>query len=90
MVALSASKLVCSAMSVINATTSPILLAASASPRTLTLVCSAWRTALEAICDDWLTWREISEMELDSSSAADATVWTLADACSEAAATAAD
>ena len=36
---------------------------------------------------DWFTWRAISSIDEDSSSAAAATVCTLPDACSEAAAT---
>ncbi len=47
-------------------------------------------TAWPAICADCDTWRLISVIEDDSSSAADATVCTLVDACSAAAATAVD
>jgi len=45
-------------------------------------------TAAAAILLEWLTWRLISEIEEDSSSVAEATVCTLAELCSEAAATA--
>ncbi len=53
MVAFKAKGWFCSAMSVINATTSPILLAARARPCTLMLVRSASLTAAEAIWEAW-------------------------------------
>ncbi|MEJ0070307.1 MAG: hypothetical protein WDO24_18115 [Pseudomonadota bacterium] len=40
--------------------------------------------------DDWTTWLPISWIDATSCSVALATVWTFADACSEAAATATD
>src|SRR5665213_497445 len=80
MVALSANKLVCAAMLWISLTTSPIFSAPVDSARTVTLVLSASPTALLAISLERATWREISATELDSSSAAAATVPTLLEA----------
>ena len=88
MVAFKASRLVWSAMSVISSTTSPIFCADAASPWILALVNSTSFTAPPAISVDCETWRPISLIELDSSVAAEATVWTMVDASSEAAATA--
>jgi hypothetical protein len=88
MVALSAKRLVWPALSLMSSTTSPILWAASARPWTVLLARSASSTAPWEILVDSATWRPISSMELESSSVAEATVWTLVDASSEAAATA--
>ena len=77
-------------MSLISLTTSPILLAASARACTLALVRSASETAWLAILAELPTWRLISLIEDDSSSDAAATVCTLVDASSVAAATAVD
>ena len=90
MVALSASRLVWLAMSLIRLTTSPIFCAASASPWTFSLVFWASSTAFWAILLDWPTWRPTSSTDWDSSSAAEATVCTLVEASSDAAATAVD
>ncbi len=87
MVAFSASKLVCAAMLWISLTTSPIFSAPVDSAPTVALVRSASPTALLAISLERLTWREISLTELESSSAAAATVPTLFEALSEAAPT---
>jgi hypothetical protein len=87
-VALSASRLVWPAMSLISLSTSPIFCAASARPRIVWLVRSASLTARPAICAEDDAWRPISPIEALSSSAAEATVWTLTVACSDAAATA--
>src|SRR5258707_1285718 len=87
MVAFSASKLVCAAMLWINFTTSPIFSAPVESAPTVALVRSASPTALLAISLERATWREISLTELDSSSAAAATVPTLFDELSDAAPT---
>ena len=87
MVALSASRLVWLAMSLISFTTSPIFSAASARLRTWPLVRSASATALLAMSADWPTWRLISAIEPDSSSVAAATVCTLLVASSDAAET---
>ena len=89
-VAFKASKLVCSAMSEINSTTSPIFWADSDSFRTVVAVCCVASSALWVVARDSLTWLLISVIEAESSSAAAATVCTLADACSVAQATAAD
>ena len=83
-VALSASRLVCSAMSVIRRTTSPMRPAASLSSLTVALVRSASLTALPAIAFDCATWRSISVTEAASSSAADAMSRTLDEASAEA------
>jgi hypothetical protein len=77
-------------MSSISRTTSPIFWAAFASAATCPLVVSASRTALAAMSFDWLIWRAISSTEVDSSSAAALTVWTLVAASLEADATAED
>ena len=79
MVALSASRLVCAAIEWISLTTSPIFSAPVESAPTVALVRSASPTALLAISLERATWREISATELESSSAADATVPTLSD-----------
>jgi len=89
-VALSASRLVWLAMSLMRFTTSPIFCAASAKVCTRALVISASAAALPAMPVDWATWRPISATEELSSSAALATVCTLVEACSDAAATAVD
>jgi hypothetical protein len=88
MVALSASRFVWLAISLIRLTISPIFSAAFARVRTSWLVRSASVTASPVILELSFTWRAISEIDEESSSAAAATVWTLAVACSEAAATA--
>ena len=87
MVALSARRLVCSAMAVISATTSPMRVAACDSWLMRLSVLLACATASLAIRLDSCTCRAISLTELDISSVAQATDWTLAEACSEAAVT---
>ena len=87
MVALSASRLVCAAIEWISLTTSPIFSAPVESAPTVALVRSASPTALLAISLERATWREISATELESSSAADATVPTLSDERCDAAST---
>ena len=86
MVALSASRLVCPAMFRISSTTSPIFCAASASPVICALVDSASFAAMRTTPVVWSSWREISPIELESSSVAVAAVVTLVeasfDACS--------
>ena len=82
MVALSASRLVWAAIEWISLTTSPIFSAPVESACTVALVRSASPTALLAISLERATWREISATELDSSSAAAATVPTLFEALS--------
>ena len=77
MVALSASRLVCAAIEWISLTTSPIFSAPVESTCTVALVRSASLTARLATSVERVTWREISATELDSSSAAAATVPTL-------------
>ena len=84
MVALSARRLVCSAMSVIRRTTSPMRLAASLSSCTATLVRSASPTAFSAMAFDCATWRSISITDAASSSVAEAMSRTLAEASAEA------
>ena len=73
MVALSASRLVCSAISEIRDTTSPMRFAASARPAIFSfedwVLVVVWPTISAVVA----TWREISEMEAFSSSVADAT-----------------
>src|SRR3546814_2256332 len=63
MVALSASRLVCSAMSVIIFTTSPILCAASDRPSTYSFVCCPFSAALAAMEDDWRSEEHTSELQ---------------------------
>src|SRR6478735_350124 len=87
MVALSASKLVCSAMVLISSTTSPMRLAAFDNWLTRSLVVRAWSTASLAIRADSCTCLEISLTDEDSSSVAEATDCTLVEASSDAAAT---
>ena len=87
MVALSASRLVCSAMVLMSSTTSPMRPAAFDNSPTRSLVLRAWPTASVAIRADCCIWRPISEIDEDSSSVADATDCTLVEASSEAAAT---
>src|SRR5258708_37516132 len=84
MVAFSANRLVCAAMEWISFTTSPIFSAPVDNTCTVALVRSASPTALLAISLDRVTCREISATELDSSSAAAATVPTLLEALWEA------
>ena len=87
-VALSASRLVWPAMSLISLTTSPMRCAASARPCTVALVRSA---LVDRLPGDARRLADLAADLLDrrdSSSAARATVWTLVDACSEALATA--
>src|SRR3546814_3436595 len=88
--ALRASRLVCSAMSWIRLTTLPIFCAEEARPSTCTLVVRAVSLAWPAMMLELDSRRPISSIEADSSSAAAATVWTPAEACSEAAAAAFD
>ena len=83
-VALSASRLVCSAISVISRTTSPMRPAASSSSLTVALVHSASPTALVAMVFDCATCRSISVTEAASSSAAEAMSRTFAEASAEA------
>ena len=89
-VAFNAKRLVWLAMSLIILTTSPMLWAASANPWISSLVRLVSSTARAVISDEVATWRLISAIEDDNSSAAEATVWTLLAACSDAAATVAD
>src|SRR5947207_11995534 len=77
-------------MVLINSTTSPILCAALARPCTVAPDFAACATAVPVMRVDSATCRPISDTEDDNSSVADATVCTLVEACSEAAATAAD
>ena len=77
MVALSASRLVCSAMSRISPITSPIFPATSASPAICVLVVSASLVATAATSTVCASSRLISPIERDSSSAAVAAVSTL-------------
>ncbi len=88
MVAFSARRLVWLAISVISLTTSPIAAASLQRPCIVALVRSASITAFCAMLVDCATWRPISVTELASSSDAAATVCTLAEASSVAAATA--
>ena len=74
MVALSARRLVWSAMSLISATISPIFCDAPARPLTMALAVPASVTAFCAMRLEWPTWRAISAIDDDSSSAAAATV----------------
>ncbi len=87
MVAFSASRLVWAAMLWISVTTSPIFCAPSASERAVSPLRRALSTARAAISVDCVTWRAISEIDEVSSSVALATVCTLVEVCSEAAAT---
>jgi len=80
MVALSASRLVCSAMLEISSATCSICWAPSASARTIPSVRRALSTARAVIAVDCATWRLISLIEVDNSSAAEATVWTRVEA----------
>jgi hypothetical protein len=89
MVAFSASSLVCAAIEVISATTSPIFCAPSESARTMPSVRRASATALPVICEDSVTRRLISPIEDANSSAAAATVCTPALAAPAASVTAA-
>ena len=86
-VALSASRLVCSAIAVISLTTSPMRLAACDSAVMRASVFSACATASDAILLNSLTWRAISPTDEVISSVALATDCTLDDASSDAAAT---
>jgi hypothetical protein len=86
-VALSASRLVCSATEIMSLTTSPMRPAACYSSAMRASVFSACLTTSAAIVLDFCTWRAISLTEPANSSEADATEFTLADACSDAAAT---
>ena len=87
MVAFSANRLVCEAIEWISCTTSPIFSAPVDSICTVALVCSASVTARLATSRDCATWRAISPTELDSSSAAAATVPTVLEADADAAPT---
>ena len=88
-VALSASRLVCSAMSRMSLTTSPIFCAASASPVIRVLVVSASPTAARTTSSVRVSCALISPIELASSPAAAAAVSTLVEASFDAS-TAAD
>ena len=88
-VALSASRLVCPAMSRISLTTSPIFCAASASPVIRVLVASASPTAARTTSRVRVSCALISPIEVDSSPAAAAAVSTLVEASFDAS-TAAD
>ena len=87
MVALSASRLVCPAMSAISVTTSPMRTAASASAPMRRSVRSACATACSASLRASCTCRLISPTAAAISSVAEATDCTLEDACSDAPAT---
>src|SRR5215475_7309709 len=87
MVALSANKLVWPAIDEINSITRPICSAASASERIIVSDDLAWPIALSVTLDDSSVRWAISLIEATSSSAADATDWTLLDARSDADAT---
>src|SRR6266566_4928106 len=87
MVALSARRLVCSAIAVISLTTSPISCAARDSFPMRSSVASAWATAASAMRLDSLTWRPIWPTEVDSSSVAVATESMLPEVSSDAPAT---
>jgi hypothetical protein len=76
MVALSASRLVWPAMSLISLTTSPMRCAAASSARTCSLVLSACAAASLAMRALSPTWRPISVVDDESSSAAEATACT--------------
>jgi hypothetical protein len=71
----------------IRVTTSPIFCAPSASERAVSPLRRALSTARAAISVDCATWRPISATEDVNSSVALATICTLAEVCSEAAAT---
>ena len=88
MVALSASRLVWLAIALIRRITSPIFSPAALRLPTISVVCPALTTAPSATWLEWVTWRPISATEDASSSVAAATVLTLADASSDAAAAA--
>src|SRR3979409_332211 len=85
--ALSASRLVCSAMVLMSSTTAPMRLAAFDNSLTRSLVARACPTASVAIRADSCTCRLISLTEEAISSVAEATDCTLVEASSEAAAT---
>ncbi len=80
MVALSASRLVCSAMSRISFTTSPIFWAPAESPAISPSVVRASSVASPTMLLVRVSWRLISAIECDNSSAATAAVDTLAEA----------
>ena len=75
-------------MSLISSTTSPIFCDAPSRPCTSRIGLLGLGHRLGGDLADWPTWRLISAIEVDSSSVAEATVCTLAEASSEAAATA--
>ncbi len=83
MVALSASRLVCPATSWISLTTSPIFCAAFASEWISVFVIVASFTATLTRSLVWASWRLISPIEEDNSSAAEAAVSTLTEASFE-------
>ena len=87
MVALSANRLVWLAMSLIRLTISPMLVTSSDSFRIKSVVLRASPSARSATICDLETWDEISLIEADNSSVAEATVWTLVEASSAALAT---
>jgi hypothetical protein len=80
MVALSASRLVCPAMSLISSTTSPIFCAAAASPAICALVVSASLTEARTTSVVRTNCSLISPIEAESSEAAVAAIATLAEA----------
>ena len=80
MVALSASRLVWPAMLRISLTTSPIFCAPAASPAISPSVARASPVARPTMLLVWLSWRLISAIECDNSSAATAAVSTLVEA----------
>jgi hypothetical protein len=87
MVALRARRLVCSAIAVINFTTSPIRCAARDSVAMRSSASLACTTAASAIRLEPWTWRPISSTDAESSSVAVATDCILEEACSETLAT---
>ena len=86
-VAFSASRLVCAAISEIRVTTSPIRVMASDRVEMVRCVYSLFSTALLLTVLPWLTCVAISRMDAVSCSTAEATVSALLSACSAAAAT---
>ena len=83
MVALSASRLVCSAIWRMSPTTSPMRPAASASSPISVFMASDSAAAVATRASAWSSWVPISPIEAESSSAALATVWTLAEVSCE-------
>ena len=81
-VALSASRLVCSAIAWIRLSTPSMRWVAAASPSISATDLSVRWPACSTALADWRTWRPISSTEAESSSAALATAETLLEACS--------